>query len=228
MIPAPFTLSNEYYSYKTLTGENILKGNAYYLLYQFNGESQLVNHSNIKLFDHDFIEFAPQENVSVNVKEGMCLLLSKPICQLSADREIFTKGNVLKNSYKVTKPWGFEYWITGEKPINDVVLKYIQIKKGTKTSLQVHQEKYESNFLVSGEAIFRTSDEKFSIKKEYPIKEYKLNSQVVIDVSPFIIHQLESISDINLVEASTNNLDDVIRLKDDSGRGDGRIDQEHK
>ena len=69
---------------------------------------------------------------------------------------------------------------------------------------------------------------RFSTKKEYPILEKEINSSTVIDVAPLGIHQLESTSDIFLLEASTNHLDDVIRLKDDTGRGDGKIESEHK
>jgi len=93
--------------------------------------------------------------------------------------------------------------------------------------LQVHLEKYESNFIASGKASFRIGLEEFSTKKHYQLKEFLIESPTVIDVSPLTIHQVEAMTDIELIEASTNHLDDVIRLQDDSGRADGKIQSEH-
>ena len=60
----------------------------------------------------------------------------------------------------VYKPWGYEYWITGKNPMNELVLKFIHIKKGTKTSLQVHQEKSPMPY--------QHQSCKFLIKKKLP------------------------------------------------------------
>lgn len=131
-------------------------------------------------------------------------------------------------TYKVSKPWGYEHWITGLNPKNGCVLKYISINKGTKTSLQVHLQKYESNYLVEGQARYTSSNTEYT-NKDYPYEYYSdyIDCGVVIDVMPNKIHQLYASSDIKLIEASTNHLDDVIRLQDDSGRSDGKIMSEH-
>ncbi len=54
-----------------------------------------------------------------------------------------------------------------------------------------------------------------------------LNSGDVLHVTPFHIHRLEAISHLTLLEASTNHLDDVIRIQDDFKRDHGRIESEH-
>lgn len=226
---APFTIKNNFYSYQTLSKELIsLKKGKYYVIVQFNGISELINFDKRELLANQFIELICLKNQSIKLKSGSGVLLEKEIVDKQIEIGCQSISSIQDKAYFVNKPWGYEYWITGSSPVNDVVLKYIHIKKGTKTSLQVHKFKYESNYLVQGEAILRYSEETFSEKKEYLILEKKVNSSTVIDVEPLGIHQLESKSDIYLLEASTNHLDDVIRLKDDSGRGDGKIESEHK
>jgi mannose-6-phosphate isomerase len=48
------------------------------------------------------------------------------------------------------KPWGKEVWLE----LNDYYCyKRIYINKGYRTSLQYHEKKVETNYLISGEAI---------------------------------------------------------------------------
>lgn len=54
-----------------------------------------------------------------------------------------------------------------------------------------------------------------------------IQAVTAIDVTPNIIHRIESKTDILLYEVSTPHLDDVIRLQDDAERTDGRIEEEH-
>ena len=226
---APFYIKNNFYTYQTVGYESIsLKKEKYYVIVQFDGKSELINFDRKELLENEFIEFVSSKNQNIKLNCGTCVLLEKEISNHEITKYFQNFSSIHKNTYYVDKPWGYEYWITGAFPKNDIVLKYIHIKKGTKTSLQVHQNKYESNFLVKGKAIFRYSEELFSTKKEYPILEKEINASTVIDVAPLNIHQLESKSDIYLLEASTNHLDDVIRLKDDTGRGDGKIESEHE
>jgi len=226
---APFTIKNNFYTYQTLNKEVFyLDKGKYYVIVQFNGESELINFDKKKLLSNQFIELVALDNQGIRLKSGWGVLLEKEIVNKRIDIKFQNVSSIQDCAYYVYKPWGYEYWITGSSPVNEVVLKYIHIKKGTKTSLQVHKFKYESNFLVQGEAIFRYSEEDFSEKRDYPILEKKINASTVIDVAPLGIHQLESKSDIYLLEASTNHLDDVIRLKDDTGRGDGKIESEHQ
>ena len=53
------------------------------------------------------------------------------------------------SNYKVDKPWGYEQWLE----INEFyAYKLIFMKAGSQSSLQMHEFKYETNFVISGEA----------------------------------------------------------------------------
>jgi len=131
--------------------------------------------------------------------------------------------------YKVTKPWGHELWISGEHP--NYAFKQIAIKPGTKTSLQYHLHKQETNVLFQGKTLLY-------YKKDVQVSNAKVSQEhlgvaeisaiAAIDISPPVIHRLEALTEVVLYEVSTPHLDDVIRIQDDSGRKDGRITAEHK
>lgn len=129
---------------------------------------------------------------------------------------------------KVSKPWGYELWLTGEKPTN-FAFKKIFIKAGNKTSLQYHEEKRETNFIFNGTAILHYHPDSChpldaDLKK---IKQETIKELTSLDIFPNIIHRIEAKTDIMLYEVSTTQLDDVIRLSDDSGRQNGKIKSEH-
>ena len=132
-----------------------------------------------------------------------------------------------KNTYKVTKPWGYEIWINGRH--KNYAFKKIYIKKGYKTSLQYHNKKIETNFLYKGITKLHYSVEK-KLTPNYVnpiIANYKINSKATIYVTAKLIHRLEALTHITLFEISTPHLDDVIRISDDSNRKDGLIKKEH-
>ena len=119
-------------------------------------------------------------------------------------------------------------WINGEHQC--YAFKQIFIKSGTKTSLQYHNYKQETNVLFSGVA-------KLHFKKSPKINNDNVGAEDVdsfqlypvssIDVVPLTLHRIEAINDILLYEISTPHLDDVVRVSDDAKRPSGRILQEH-
>lgn len=132
--------------------------------------------------------------------------------------------------YKVKKPWGHELWISGDKHPS-YAFKQIFIKKGTKTSLQYHVRKRETNILVEGKCRLhfkRNNKVSNDDIKLTDIGMIELKPTSVIDVFPTTLHRLEAVTDLILYETSTPYLDDVIRVQDDAKRPDGRIDTEHK
>ena len=50
----------------------------------------------------------------------------------------------------------------------------------------------------------------------------------IIDVKPGQIHRVIALTDLIFIEASSIELDDVIRLNDDTNRGHGKINSEHE
>jgi mannose-6-phosphate isomerase-like protein (cupin superfamily) len=127
----------------------------------------------------------------------------------------------------VTKPWGKEVWINyvkGEEVGDEekkYVMKKLYIKAGTKTSFQYHEKKVETNFLVDGEVEAWFENEPGIIDKKI------LKSGAIWTIPAMIKHRIVTITDIILIESSTPEVDDVIRINDDTLRGNGRIDSEH-
>jgi hypothetical protein len=130
--------------------------------------------------------------------------------------------------YKVVKPWGHELWINGQHPC--YALKEIFIKAGTKTSLQYHNFKQETNVLFQGSAKlhYKANTERPNDRvSERDTAATPIEPVSSVDVMPKTLHRLEAVTDILLYETSTPHLDDVVRVLDDSKRPDGRLDIEH-
>lgn len=118
----------------------------------------------------------------------------------------------------VTKPWGKEVWLE----LNDkYCYKRIYIKSGTRTSYQYHNKKLETNYIISGEAeVWLENDEGIVEKKS-------MKSDDFFTVLPGRKHRVIAKTDIILQEVSTPEVDDVIRIEDDTQRNDGRLEYEH-
>lgn len=148
-----------------------------------------------------------------------------------------------KNSVKVvTKPWGYERWIQPGSEQYPFVLKELCLKAGQRTSLQVHKTKSESIFILYGTGQLLISDVDIDcdryLNNGYSTEELDkiinnlesvpLHEGMVFHTPPGTIHRMMSHTDLVYIEASTTELDDVIRLQDDQNRPNGRIDSEHK
>ena len=118
----------------------------------------------------------------------------------------------------VTKPWGKEIWLE----LNDsYCYKRIYINAGHQTSFQYHEKKLETNYIIEGEAeVWLENNEGVIIKKNMFKDDY-------FTVRPPKKHRVIAITDIILQEVSTPEVDDVIRIEDDSNRSSGRINREH-
>ena len=141
---------------------------------------------------------------------------------------------------KVSKHWGYELWIA-DGVRTPYASKRILFKAGNRTSLQVHEFKFETNYVLSGTGILHRSREPFDIKAflehgmtAQQVEEYEktfevieLKEGVVFDVHPGFVHRVLATTDLEFMETSTTELDDVIRLQDDQGRQHGRISYEH-
>jgi mannose-6-phosphate isomerase-like protein (cupin superfamily) len=142
---------------------------------------------------------------------------------------------------KVSKHWGHELWIA-DGIRTPYALKRILFKAGNRTSLQVHQHKFETNYVLSGTGKLYRSKEVFDIDAfltngltSEQVREYESSFEIIelsegvsFDVHPRFVHRVVATTDLEFIEASTTELDDVIRLQDDSGRTHGRISYEHE
>ncbi len=166
--------------------------------------------------------------LDLKIVNGKCIILISG-CKKNSKLE---KNGIFVNKkdelYKVTKPWGHELWINGEHEL--YAFKEIFIKAGTKTSLQFHNFKQETNLLVRGDALLHyNSSNKANNKDLLPndISTVEFSELSSVDVSPPVVHRIEAVTDILLYETSTPHLNDVIRISDDTKRTDGRIQKEH-
>ncbi|TMC05671.1 MAG: cupin domain-containing protein [Chloroflexi bacterium] len=120
----------------------------------------------------------------------------------------------------VRKHWGEERWLVhGDAPF---VFKAIRLRAGQRTSLQYHLRKEEANLVVTGKARLHYDGGPAGPSM------CPLGPGSVLHVRPGAVHRIEAITDVLLIEVSTPEVDDVVRLSDDWGRPDGRIDTEHR
>ena len=143
---------------------------------------------------------------------------------------------------KVDKPWGYEKWIADGSPNFRYALKEILLKSKFKSSIQFHEFKEETNYIQKGEGILHYDPDPINFEKyknnEYSedefigimnnLKKQKLYPGIVFHIKPGIIHRVEAITDLTMIESSTIELDDVVRLNDEWGRHDGKIESEHQ
>ena len=143
---------------------------------------------------------------------------------------------------KVDKPWGYEKWIADGSPNFRYALKEILLKSKFKSSIQFHEFKEETNYIQKGEGILHYDPDPINFEKyknnEYSedefigimnnLKKQKLYPGMVFHIKPGIIHRVEAITDLTMIESSTIELDDVVRLNDEWGRHDGKIESEHQ
>lgn len=110
----------------------------------------------------------------------------------------------------VPKPWGHEViWAANELYVG----KILHIKAGHALSVQYHHQKDETIHVLRGEMIYRTAAKAGDPLVETPLKEGESFRN-----APGLVHQMEAVTDCDLLEASTPHLDDVVRLTDRYGR----------
>lgn len=111
------------------------------------------------------------------------------------------------------KPWGREIWFAyANKPEAAYAGKILEIKKGHRYSLQYHEKKEETQYILKGKARFTYGTNRDSLQEKI------LNEGDKMDVLPYTIHRLEAIEDVTVLEVSTPDLEDVVKLDDDYGR----------
>lgn len=115
------------------------------------------------------------------------------------------------------KPWGREIWFANTAGYAGKVL---EIKKGKRLSLQYHEKKTETMYLLSGKI------KMFFGKDKNELEEKIMNPGDKIDIFPYIIHRPEALEDSQIFEVSTDELEDIVRLADDYGRPDRGNDHE--
>jgi mannose-6-phosphate isomerase-like protein (cupin superfamily) len=119
----------------------------------------------------------------------------------------------------INKPWGKEVWIELN---NRYCFKRIHLNKAKRTSFQYHEKKLETFYILEGELeVWLENEEGILEKKRMLPGDHST-------IYPFKKHRMIAIADSIYLEASTPEVDDVIRIEDDSQRPHGRIESEYK
>jgi mannose-6-phosphate isomerase-like protein (cupin superfamily) len=108
----------------------------------------------------------------------------------------------------VEKPWGHELiWARTDRYAG----KILHVKAGHVLSCQYHNRKDETMHVLRGELILRTGTaERLD---ERPFREGES-----VHIPAGLVHQIEAVVDTDVLEASTPELDDLVRLSDRYGR----------
>lgn len=109
----------------------------------------------------------------------------------------------------ISKPWGSEQLIESN---NKYTMKKLTMLAGQKCSLQYHEIKHETFYVLTGILKFTYGSEINSLQSV----EMKAGEFFIIP--PGMIHRMEGVEDSTYLEASTSELNDVVRLEDSYGR----------
>lgn len=111
---------------------------------------------------------------------------------------------------RVSKPWGHEIiWAHTEQYVG----KILHITAGHALSVQYHEVKDETVYLLSGELKYWVQPEGSD-----ELRDMQLGPGDAFRITPGTVHYMEAVTDCDVLEASTPHLDDVVRIKDRYGR----------
>lgn len=109
---------------------------------------------------------------------------------------------------RVEKPWGYEIvWAETGRYVG----KILHIAAGQKLSRQYHRQKDETFLVEAGEMDLEIGDG----DSRRVVHMRKGDS---FHCPPGTIHRMVAVKDVDVIEVSTPELDDVVRLEDDYGR----------
>jgi quercetin dioxygenase-like cupin family protein len=110
--------------------------------------------------------------------------------------------------HRIEKPWGYELiWAKTDRYVG----KILHIESGHLLSLQYHEKKDETIFMLRGKIIFR-------VQIDNELTERTMREGERYHITPGTVHQMEAVEVSDLLEVSTPELDDVVRLQDRYGR----------
>jgi len=109
---------------------------------------------------------------------------------------------------RVEKPWGYEIvWAETDRYVG----KVLHITSGHKLSRQYHERKDETFYVQSGEM-------QLEIGEVGAVRTIVMKRGDSYHCAPKTIHRMIASSDVDVIEVSTPELDDVVRLEDAYGR----------
>jgi mannose-6-phosphate isomerase len=119
-----------------------------------------------------------------------------------------TGGSGRVKVVKVPKPWGHEtIWARSDRYLG----KILHINAGHELSVQYHNKKDETVHLLSGAIVYR-------VKNGDILEDMVLKVGESFRITPGTVHQMVALTDCEVLEVSTPEVDDVVRLSDKYGR----------
>ena len=110
---------------------------------------------------------------------------------------------------RVDKPWGWELvWAEAEAYVG----KLLFVRAGGSLSLQYHEQKDESWLVQEGRARLELGEVGGGLET------LEIASGDAFRFRPRTVHRVTAIEDTLVIEVSTNQLSDVVRLEDSYGR----------
>lgn len=111
---------------------------------------------------------------------------------------------------RVEKPWGYEIWWAHT---DHYAGKILFVEAGHRLSIQMHREKDETSYLLSGSLLLLQGPSEDELSKRTLTPGASWRNE------PGVVHSIEAIEDVTVLEVSTPQLDDVVRFSDRYGRG---------
>jgi quercetin dioxygenase-like cupin family protein len=119
----------------------------------------------------------------------------------------------------VVKPWGREIWFADQAAYAG---KILEVKKGCRLSLQYHERKTETLYLLSGRVrlTYRVAApvETPTAAEVTSADQFEWLPGAALHIPARTVHRFEALEDSVLLEVSTPDLTDVVRLQDDYAR----------
>lgn len=110
---------------------------------------------------------------------------------------------------EVTKPWGSELWYAHT---DRYAGKILRVNAGHKLSVQYHVEKDETSYLLSGRLLLEQGQSAETMRR------CELEPGAAWRNEPGVVHTIEALEDAVILEVSTPELHDVVRVRDRYGR----------
>jgi mannose-6-phosphate isomerase len=131
---------------------------------------------------------------------------------------------------RVEKPWGYElHWAKTDRYVG----KLIHVNAGHALSRQYHNQKDETIFLWAGRMLFEIAEghegtaggpsasaggESPEATASVKLTKREMKPGEAVHVTPKTVHRMTAITDCDIFEVSTPELQDVVRLEDRYGR----------
>ena len=116
---------------------------------------------------------------------------------------------MLESPRRIEKPWGYELiWAETDEYVG----KILHVTAGEALSLQYHEVKDETFFLLEGQLLLQVGS---SIED---LSEYRMLEGQSFHMRSQTIHRMIAETDSDILEVSTPHLDDIVRLEDRYGR----------